>query len=81
MRVGRREDGPARPCVTRAADGGVVMPRSDQQTIQLIHLSYREGLSFEETGRALGRSANSARKLWGRAIERLDHELREMFSS
>ena len=81
MRVGRREDGPARPCVTRAADGGVVMSRSDQQTNKLIQFRYCEGLSFEETGRALGRSANSARKLWGRAIARLDRELREMFSS
>jgi DNA-directed RNA polymerase specialized sigma24 family protein len=56
------------------------MSRSDQQTNKLIHFRYREGLSFEETGRPSGQSANSARKLWARAIERLDHELREMFS-
>jgi RNA polymerase sigma-70 factor (ECF subfamily) len=48
---------------------------------RVIHLRYRERLSVQETDRALGRYANSARKLWGRAIERLDRELREMFSS
>jgi RNA polymerase sigma-70 factor (ECF subfamily) len=48
---------------------------------RMIHLRYCEGLLFEETGRATGRSANSARKLWGRPIERLDRELRRMSSA
>jgi RNA polymerase sigma-70 factor, ECF subfamily len=45
---------------------------------RVIDLRYREGLSFEETGRALWRSANPEQKLWGRPIERLDRELRGM---
>jgi RNA polymerase sigma-70 factor (ECF subfamily) len=45
---------------------------------RVIQLRYRENLSFEEIGRAMGRSPNSARKLWGRAIERLERDLRGM---
>ena len=44
------------------------LPEAQQQIIRLR--SYEE-LSFEEAGRRLGRSAEAARKLWGRAIEQL----------
>jgi RNA polymerase sigma-70 factor (ECF subfamily) len=40
-----------------------------------LTLRYVEGHSFEEIGRATGRSANAARKLWARAVERLQYEL------
>jgi RNA polymerase sigma-70 factor, ECF subfamily len=40
-----------------------------------IMLRYWEHRSFEEIGRTLGRSAEAARKLWARAIERLELEL------
>jgi RNA polymerase sigma-70 factor (ECF subfamily) len=43
---------------------------------QVMALRYHEGLSFEEVGRRLGRSADAARMLWVRAVERLKHELR-----
>jgi RNA polymerase sigma-70 factor (ECF subfamily) len=43
---------------------------------RVIDLRYRQGLPFEAIGAVLGRTENSARKLWGRAIERLGQELR-----
>jgi RNA polymerase sigma-70 factor (ECF subfamily) len=36
---------------------------------------YQEQLSFEEIAERLGRSANAARKLWARAVERLEQEM------
>jgi RNA polymerase sigma-70 factor, ECF subfamily len=42
---------------------------------QVIQLRYRESLSFEQIGTALGRTPNAARKLWARAIERLKRDL------
>jgi RNA polymerase sigma-70 factor, ECF subfamily len=42
---------------------------------QVMSLRYSEGLAFEEVGRKLGRSADAARMLWARAVERLKHEL------
>jgi RNA polymerase sigma-70 factor (ECF subfamily) len=42
---------------------------------QVIAGRYQEQLSFEEIGRRSGRSAEAARKLWWRAIERLQEEL------
>jgi RNA polymerase sigma-70 factor (ECF subfamily) len=44
------------------------LPESQRRVIELRH---REGLSFAEIGRQLGRSAEAARKLWSRAIKRL----------
>jgi RNA polymerase sigma-70 factor (ECF subfamily) len=41
----------------------------------VITLRYREERSFEEIGRLLQRSADAARKLWARAVERLQDEL------
>jgi RNA polymerase sigma-70 factor (ECF subfamily) len=38
---------------------------------RVLVLRYEEQKSFEEIGRLLGRSANAARKLWARAVERL----------
>ena len=36
---------------------------------------HREGLGFEEVGQRLGCSAEAARKVWARAVERLRREL------
>ena len=41
----------------------------------VIELRHREGKSFGEIARQLGRSTEAARKLWSRAIERLTSEL------
>jgi RNA polymerase sigma-70 factor (ECF subfamily) len=42
---------------------------------QVLALRYREGCRFEEIARRMGRTANAVRKLWGRAVERLQAEL------
>jgi RNA polymerase sigma-70 factor (ECF subfamily) len=42
---------------------------------QVIQLRYHQHLSFEEIGQHLQRTANAARKLWWRAVERLQQEL------
>jgi RNA polymerase sigma-70 factor (ECF subfamily) len=42
---------------------------------RVLRLRYEEERSFEEIGRQLGRSANAARKLWERAVDRLEQEL------
>ncbi len=44
---------------------------------QVLLLRYREERSFEEIGRRLNRSSNAARKLWSRAVERLQKELEQ----
>jgi RNA polymerase sigma-70 factor (ECF subfamily) len=43
---------------------------------EVLHLRYREELPFEEVARRLGRSVNAARKLWARALERFQEEMR-----
>ncbi len=48
------------------------LPEDYRHVLTLRHV---EGHTFEEIGRATGRSANAARKLWARAVERLKHEL------
>jgi RNA polymerase sigma-70 factor (ECF subfamily) len=42
---------------------------------QVILLRYEEGQSFEEIARVMQRSENAVRKLWARAVERVQHEL------
>src|SRR5262245_6389007 len=42
---------------------------------RVLTLRYQEGRSFEEIARLLGRTPNAARKLWARAVERLEEEL------
>jgi RNA polymerase sigma-70 factor (ECF subfamily) len=42
---------------------------------EVLLLRYQGDLSFEEIGRRLGRSANAARKLWLRALRKLEQEL------
>ena len=42
---------------------------------EVILLRYQEQLTFEEVGRRMDRSADAARKLWWRALVRLQEEL------
>jgi RNA polymerase sigma-70 factor (ECF subfamily) len=42
---------------------------------RVIALRHQEGRSFEEIGPLLGRTPAAARKLWSRAVERLQQEL------
>ena len=45
----------------------------DQRRVLLLR--YQEARSFEEIGTLMERSGNAARKLWLRALERMEHEL------
>jgi RNA polymerase sigma-70 factor (ECF subfamily) len=44
---------------------------------QVLNLRYEEGCSFETIGERLGRSSNAAQKLFARAVERLQQELKD----
>jgi RNA polymerase sigma-70 factor (ECF subfamily) len=44
---------------------------------QVLQLRYREERSFDEIGTMMQRSPNAARKLWLRAVERLQRDLEE----
>ncbi len=48
---------------------------------RVMLLRYQMELTFEEIGRDMGRSADAARMLWARALERLKHELRSFTES
>lgn len=82
---GRREgrlvempQGPPDGSAIRREDAGILTETllrlsADHQAV--LKLRYWEGLSFSEIGMRLGRSAEAARKLWFRAVERLQDEL------
>lgn len=59
----------------RAVD--VALARLPEDYRRVIELRNREGRPFGEIGAALGRSADAARMLWFRAVERLQRELAE----
>jgi RNA polymerase sigma-70 factor, ECF subfamily len=44
---------------------------------QVLLLRYQEQRAFEEIAEQMNRSANAVRKLWMRAVERLQDEMRE----
>jgi RNA polymerase sigma-70 factor (ECF subfamily) len=44
---------------------------------RVLLFRYQDGRSFEEIGALMDRSANAARKLWIRAIDRMQQELRQ----
>jgi RNA polymerase sigma-70 factor, ECF subfamily len=51
------------------------MTRLPEDYRRVLALRYHEGRSFDEIAELIGRSANAARKLWARAVERLEREL------
>jgi RNA polymerase sigma-70 factor, ECF subfamily len=51
------------------------MARLPEDYRRVLALRYHEGRSFDEIAQRIGRSANAARKLWARAVERLEREL------
>jgi len=53
------------------------MARLPEDYRRVIELRTFEEMSFEEVGRVLSRSAEAARRLWSRAIQRLMRELDE----
>lgn len=42
---------------------------------EVLRLRFQEHLGFEEIADRLGKTANAARKLWGRAVERLQEDM------
>jgi RNA polymerase sigma-70 factor (ECF subfamily) len=52
-----------------------VLARLPDDYRQVLLLRYREGLPFEAMAHRLGRTANAARKLWARALERFQQEM------
>jgi RNA polymerase sigma-70 factor (ECF subfamily) len=53
------------------------MARLPEDYRQVLVLRYQDEKSFDEIGRLLNRTANAARKLWLRAVERLQQELNQ----
>jgi RNA polymerase sigma-70 factor, ECF subfamily len=54
---------------------GRALERLPEDYRRVIALRHQEGRSFDEIGRLLGRTPAAARKLWSRAVERLQQEL------
>jgi RNA polymerase sigma-70 factor (ECF subfamily) len=76
----RFADGASSPCtkaVQQEEEHTVrqALERLPEDYRQVLLLRYEQGLSFEEIGEAMGRSANAARKLWLRALEHVEQEL------
>ncbi|HZL91841.1 MAG TPA: sigma-70 family RNA polymerase sigma factor [Pirellulaceae bacterium] len=51
------------------------LARLPDEQRQVIVLRNQQHLSFEAIGVTIGKTADAARKLWARAVERLQHEL------
>ena len=51
------------------------LTRLPEEYRQVIVFRYQQHLSFEEISGKMGRTADAARKLWARAVERLNAEL------
>lgn len=51
------------------------LDRLPEDYSQVLRLRYIEGLPFEEVAQRMNRTANAVRKLWARAIEKLQEEM------
>ncbi len=59
----------------RAAAVRAALARLPDDYRTVLTLRYEEDLPFEEVARRMGRTSNAVRKLWARAVERLEQEL------
>jgi RNA polymerase sigma-70 factor (ECF subfamily) len=68
---------PSAQAIAREQDAEMqrALEQLPEQYRQVILLHHRERLTFEEVGRRLGRSAEAARKLWVRAVDKLQGSL------
>jgi RNA polymerase sigma-70 factor (ECF subfamily) len=68
---------PSAQAILNEQDGALqrALTRLSDDHRQVLLLRYREGLSFEEIAVLMVRSANAMRKLWSRALERLQEEM------
>lgn len=57
-----------------------VLESLGEEARAVVRLRYWDGLSFVEIGQRLGRTDNAVRKIWFRAVARLQHELRAIGS-
>ncbi|OWK39693.1 sigma-70 family RNA polymerase sigma factor [Fimbriiglobus ruber] len=55
----------------------LAIARLPEEYRTVLTLRYDDGLSFEEVATKLDRTPNAARKLWARAVERLEDEMRD----
>ena len=53
------------------------MTRLSNDHRSVLRLRYWDGLTFPEIGERLGRSPDAVRKLWYRAVERLQEEMND----
>ena len=51
------------------------LDRLPEDYAQVLRLRYIEELPFEDVAARMGRTANAVRKLWARAVEKLEEEL------
>ncbi len=78
-RLAARQSSPSQQAVRREqavllADALGQLPEAYQEVIILSHL---EGLSFPEVAQRMGRSVNSVKNLWARALARLRRSVRD----
>jgi RNA polymerase sigma-70 factor (ECF subfamily) len=59
----------------RAAAVRAALARLPEDYRQVLSLRYEEDMPFEEVAKRMGRTSNAVRKLWARAVERLEQEL------
>lgn len=79
MQLGADTPTPSREmmAVERAAAVRAAMDRLPEDYRTILTLRYIEALPFEDAARRMGRTSAAARKLWARAVERLEQELGE----
>jgi RNA polymerase sigma-70 factor (ECF subfamily) len=76
---GLSADGPSPSSAAGAAEQGAALERAlgrlPEEYRRVLALRYQDDLPFDEIGRRMDRSANAARKLWLRAVQRLRQEM------
>lgn len=68
---------PSREMMTEERDAALnaIIAKLPEDYQQVLNLRYREERSFDEIAATMNRSANAVRKLWARAVEKLEEEL------
>jgi RNA polymerase sigma-70 factor (ECF subfamily) len=87
-RHGDRQTGDAWPLDRSRPPDGSIIRREDAAAVTavlarlpddyriVLHMRYWDGLTFQQIGNRFGRSAEAVRKLWYRAVQKLQEELR-----
>ncbi len=68
---------PSREMMADERDAAVnaIIAKLPEDYQQVLNLRYREERSFDEIAATMNRSPNAVRKLWARAVERLEEEM------